>query len=209
MRRPPRVPEGKWGTQIVFWAPVIKTVENENGEQEEDRFFFMRTLHGLQRRSSRRVSITCEQVSLTPARPLVIDYQPAEEAVEAICWAWAQPAIRRGQGVLLSQSGLRSGSTEGNLRVSRRVLRNRLPRTGHCTEHESRLNWTRKEKENTYALGELDRRDWAACFVCRELGVPASDDLTNHIAYLGNWLQAMKNDSRFIFMAIGTSQQSR
>ena len=37
------VPEGKWGTQIVFWAPVVKTVENENGEQEEDRFFFMRT----------------------------------------------------------------------------------------------------------------------------------------------------------------------
>ena len=43
MRRPADVPEGKWGTQIVFWAPVVKTIENENGEQEEDRFFFMRT----------------------------------------------------------------------------------------------------------------------------------------------------------------------
>ena len=45
--------------------------------------------------------------------------------------------------------------------------------------------------------------------VSRELGVPASDDLTNHVAYLKSWLQAMKNDSRFIIMAIGTSQQSR
>jgi antirestriction protein ArdC len=31
--------------------------------------------------------------------------------------------------------------------------------------------------------------------------VPASDDLSNHIAYLGNWLQAMRSDPRFIFMA--------
>ena len=35
----------------------------------------------------------------------------------------------------------------------------------------------------------------------RELGVPASDDLTNHVAYLKSWLQAMRNDPRFIFVA--------
>ena len=43
MSRPSHVPPGKWGTKIVFWAPVVKTVENENGEDEEERFFFMRT----------------------------------------------------------------------------------------------------------------------------------------------------------------------
>ena len=64
----------------------------------------------------------------------------------------------------------------------------------------SRLNWSRKEKENTYALGELVA-EIGSCYVCRELGVPATDDMTNHIAYLANWLQAMKNDPRFIFMA--------
>jgi len=42
--------------------------------------------------------------------------------------------------------------------------------------------------------------------LCRELGVPASDDM-NHIAYVGNWLQAMRNDPRFIF--IGSAQASR
>ena len=70
----------------------------------------------------------------------------------------------------------------------------------HATEHESRLNWSRKDKDKTYAFGELIA-ELGGVFVCRELGVPASDDLTNHIAYLGNWLQAMKNDSRFIIMA--------
>ena len=78
----------------------------------------------------------------------------------------------------------------------------------HATEHESRLNWSRKDKDKTYALGELIA-ELGGVFVCRELGVPASDDLTNHIAYLGNWLQAMKNDSRFIIMASAQAEQSR
>ena len=65
---------------------------------------------------------------------------------------------------------------------------------------ESRLNWSRKEKENTYALGELVA-EIGSCFLCRELGVPASENLENHIAYVGNWLQAMRSDPRFIFTA--------
>ena len=41
----------------------------------------------------------------------------------------------------------------------------------------------------------------AAHFLSRELGVPASEDMSNHVAYLANWLQAMKSDTRFIFTA--------
>jgi antirestriction protein ArdC len=77
----------------------------------------------------------------------------------------------------------------------------------HWSEHPTRLNWSRKEKENTYALGELIA-EIGSCYLCRELGVPASDDMTNHIAYLGNWLQAMKNDPRFIFVASGLASKS-
>ena len=70
----------------------------------------------------------------------------------------------------------------------------------HATEHPSRLDWSRKEKENTYALGELVA-EIGACYLARELGVPASENLTNHVAYLANWLKAMKDDPRFIFTA--------
>ena len=62
------------------------------------------------------------------------------------------------------------------------------------------MNWSREERENTYALGELVA-EIGSCFLCRELGVPASENLENHIAYVGSWLQAMRNDPRFIFMA--------
>jgi antirestriction protein ArdC len=76
----------------------------------------------------------------------------------------------------------------------------------HATEHPSRLDWSRNEKENSYAMGELVA-EIGACYLARELGVPASENLTNHVAYLANWLKAMKSDPRFIFTA--SAQASR
>ncbi len=69
----------------------------------------------------------------------------------------------------------------------------------HATEHPSRLDWCRKDREKAYALGELIA-ELGGVYVCRDLGVP-SDSLDNHTAYLASWLKAMKNDPRFIFVA--------
>ena len=46
MRRPPHVPEGQWGCQICFWTPVTKTVQTQEGDEEEDRFFRVAKLTG-------------------------------------------------------------------------------------------------------------------------------------------------------------------
>ena len=140
---------------------------------------------------------------------LVIDYQPAEEAVEA--------KLRDATSEFVSAGARRFTLPLRTMCRSRRRRPSSLSEstTGPSStnsftprEHESRLNWSRKDKDKTYAFGELIA-ELGGVFVCRELGVPASDDLTNHIAYLGNWLQAMKNDSRFIIMAMCTGQQSR
>jgi antirestriction protein ArdC len=69
----------------------------------------------------------------------------------------------------------------------------------HATEHASRLDWSRKDREHAYPIGELIA-EIGGVYVCRELGVP-SDNLDNHTAYLASWLSAMKSDPRFIFMA--------
>jgi antirestriction protein ArdC len=60
---------------------------------------------------------------------------------------------------------------------------------------EYRLGW-----KGTYAEGEL-RAEIGACYALAELNVPQSDDLSNHHAYLENWLAALRNDPRFIFVA--------
>jgi antirestriction protein ArdC len=200
MRRPSHVPEGKWGTSIVFWAPVVKTVKNENGEEEEDRFFFMRTytvfnvdqVEGLDHLRAGR----CDTGEST-----VIDYEPAEQALEASVL---------GMGLSLRYAGDKAFYCPNQDYVQippkatfdclREYYGTVFHEMVHATEHESRLNWSRKDKDKTYALGELIA-ELGGVFVCRELGVPASDDLTNHVSYLKSWLQAMKNDSRFIIMA--------
>ena len=76
--------------------PVIKTVENENGEEEEDRFFFLRTYTVFY---VDQVEGTLDHLRAGQAdtgEPL-IDYQPAEDAIEA---TGATQPLRWGQGVL-------------------------------------------------------------------------------------------------------------
>jgi len=77
----------------------------------------------------------------------------------------------------------------------------------HATEHPSRLDWSRIGRDLAYPLGELIA-ELGGVFACRELGVPASEDLTNHTAYLASWLRAMKSDPRFIFMASAQASKS-
>ena len=64
-----------------------------------------------------------------------------------------------------------------------------------CHFTEWRTGWT-----GSYAEGEL-RAEIGACFLASALGIPNSDDLTNHAAYIQNWLQALENDPKFIFRA--------
>jgi antirestriction protein ArdC len=197
--RPDHVPPGRWGTQIVFWSPVTKKVENENGDLEDDRFFVLRLytvfnvdqILGLDHLKANQ-SDTNETS--------VIDYQPAEDALEA---------ARLGMGISLRYGGGRAfySPAQDFIQLPERTTfespdefyATAFHEMTHATEHPSRLDWSRKDRDHAYALGELIA-ELGGVFVCRELGVP-SDDLTNHTAYLANWLTAMKNDSRFIFMA--------
>jgi hypothetical protein len=92
------VPPGKWGTHIVFWRPVTKTVRGEDGTDEEDRFFVLRLytvfnvdqVEGLDHLRAGQLD-----AAETPA----VDYRPAEEAVEA---------ARVGMGVRLVYGGGRA-----------------------------------------------------------------------------------------------------
>jgi antirestriction protein ArdC len=198
MKRPPNVPEGKWGTQIVFWSPVTKTVQNDLGDEEEDRFFILRLytvfnvdqVEGLDHLRTGQPDTT---------EPLAIDYQPADEALEA---------ARIGMGINIRYGGGKAfySPVHDFIQMPPRATFESVNEFYGTVLHElchwsePRLNWSSKEKENTYALGELVA-EIGSCYLCRELGVPACDDMTNHVAYLGNWLQAMRNDPRFIFMA--------
>ena len=42
-KRPDDVEPGHWGASVVLYRPFTKTVENDNGQQEEQEFIMMRT----------------------------------------------------------------------------------------------------------------------------------------------------------------------
>jgi antirestriction protein ArdC len=199
MPRPDHVPPGKWGTQIVFWSPITKMQQNENGEDEEDKFFVLRLysvfnvdqVTGLDHLRAGQPDTT---------EPIVIDHQPAEEAMEA---------ARLGMGITIRYGGGKAfySPTQDYIQMPDRATFESpdefyatvFHEMTHATEHTSRLDWSRKDREHAYALGELIA-EIGGVYVCRELGVP-SDNLDNHTAYVASWLRAMKSDPRFIFMA--------
>ena len=69
-----------------------------------------------------------------------------------------------------------------------------------CFHELSHWSESRTEWKGDYAEGEL-RAEIAAAYMLTELGVPQSEDLSNHHAYLKSWLQALRNDNRYIFKA--------
>jgi antirestriction protein ArdC len=71
-----------------------------------------------------------------------------------------------------------------------------------CHFTEWRTGWT-----GSYAAGEL-RAEMGACFLATALGVPNSDDLTNHTAYIASWLQALESDPKFIFRAAAEASKA-
>ena len=58
-----------------------------------------------------------------------------------------------------------------------------------------------------YAEGEL-RAEVGACFLANALGLPNSDDLTNHESYIGHWLQALESDPKYIFRASAAASKA-
>ena len=70
----------------------------------------------------------------------------------------------------------------------------------HWTEH--RMNWT-----GSYSEGEL-RAEMASVFLMAALNIPDSNDLENHTAYLGSWLETLENDHKFLFRAAAAASKS-
>ncbi len=199
MARPSHVPPGRWGTQIVFWSPVTKAMTNDRGEDEEDRFFVMRTftIFNVDQVQGDHLDHLRAGHGGDDTTGRVIDYEPAEAAIAAT----GIDVHHGGTRAFYSPSGdyvqvpPKASFTEPD-----EYYETIFHELVHATEHPTRLHWSRKEADNTYAMGELVA-EIGACYLARELGVPASENLANHVAYLANWLKAMRDDPRFIFTA--------
>lgn len=203
--RPSHVPPGRWGTQIVFCRPISKTEKTPDGEEKDKTFFFLRTytvfnLDQVEGKSLDR--LRAGNAPLTVADT----HARHEEAERVISATWAD--IRHGGDracYRFKEDYIQMPERE-RFETSESYYETLLHELTHWTEHPSRLNWNRAEKENTYALGELVA-ELGACYLMGEVGLPLADTWKNSASYLQSWLKAMNGDPRFIFRA--TAQASR
>lgn len=79
---------------------------------------------------------------------------------------------------------------------------------GHWTGHESRLDRDMGKKFGSadYALEELVA-EFTAAFLSIETGV-SQEVRKDHLAYLKNWLSALKDDPKFLFDAAGAASKA-
>lgn len=205
-RRPDDVPGGQWGSTVVFWSPISKTVQVEDGTEEEDKFFVMKTF----------VVFNVDQVdgdfdhlragAILPGDETIdIDYQPAQDVIDA-----TNIDIRHGgDRAFYSPVGdYIQLPPKASFKTQAGYWETVFHEAIHATEHPSRLNWSRKIKDNSYEMGELIA-ELGACYLGREVGIPAAEEhMDSHVGYLANWLKAMKGDPSFIFTAAAQASKA-
>ena len=79
----------------------------------------------------------------------------------------------------------------------------------HLSGHSSRLNRLQHSRfgDQRYAFEELVA-ELGTSFILSALGIPQSDDMQNHKAYLASWMSALNKDSRFIFQAASCASKA-
>lgn len=204
MKRPEHVRRGTWGTNIVFCKQFTKRTDENTEEEDNKTFLTLRTFTVFNADQVTGGDIERFRVGSTPIVASEIEgrFQEAERVVAA------------------TGAEIRFGGSRAYCSLDQDYIQ--MPPKSqfavpdfwdtlfhemtHWTEHPSRLNWDRKIPEHTYALGEVIA-ELGSCFLAGELGLPLNETLENHAAYLKDWLQQMKADSRWIFRA--TAQASR
>jgi antirestriction protein ArdC len=149
MKRPADVPPGKWGTSIIYWKRLTKTVRDDNGDDEEQRFFFCRmyTVFNIDQVSGDHLDHLRVGNAPLDTNEVQARYEKADEAIAAT-------------GTTILQGGNRAyyDPHEDTITVPHRhqftdgeYVKTLAHELSHWTEHSSRLNCDRSKPENSTA----------------------------------------------------------
>jgi antirestriction protein ArdC len=203
-KRPSHIPSGQFGCQIVFARPFTKKVKDKDtGEETEDTFHMLKFYTVF---SADQVEGADEyRVQAEPGNAVVPDFEPAEELVQAsgadIRYQASDRAFYRRPTPEASWPDHSDGDYIVMPMKSQFHSQADLYATlMHELSHHSEIRVGYDHKKYGYAMTELVA-EIAGCLLCQELQVPQSDDLSNHVSYLKNWLSSMKGDPSFIFKA--------
>ncbi len=193
LHRPDHIKPGEWGCGIIYYAPIKKTKEDpKTGEEIEIEFAMLKQYSVF----------NAEQVELPDHLRHLIDVEPETKNDEFCDYEPAETAIQA------TKADIRFGGNKCYYSLNTDHIQ-MVPKHRFETEKEyystvlhELSHWSEKRCEwnGNYAEGEL-RAEIAAAFMCSELQIPQSEDLSNTQAYLASWLKSLQSDPRFIFKA--------
>ncbi len=194
-RRPDDVLPGQWGATLAVYIPITQKAEDpEEDEDEEETFWILKKFTVF---NANQVSGAAAEQFQAVGQPdtdrhAEPDYEPAETLIQA-----TRADIRHGGNrAFYSLAGDFICLPPKLSFIGGAYYPTALHELAHWSE--CRVGWERKN--DSYAMGELIA-EMASCFLATELGVPNSESLENHAAYVKNWLAAMKDDANYIFKA--------
>lgn len=204
-KRPADCKPGHWGTQIVFYKQVKKT-KIENGEEKKETFPVLRTytVFNVDQVDGGRINHLRASTE-TEAEPFYPDYAAAREAIAAtgadIRFGGDRAFYARpvGEWPNHHDGDFIQMPHPGQFVAPKEFISTSFHELVHWTE--VRLGWT-----GSYAMGELIA-EIGACYAAAQLGIPCSDDLSNHTSYLASWLKALESEPKAILKA--ASQASK
>lgn len=200
-----RVRKGERSTQIVYWREVERVVATTAGGVDViDTFPLLKTytvFNVAQSVGLERFEARCR------ADAPFADFAPAEAVIAA------------------TGADIRHGGDRAFYNPDRDYIRLPPPEafesrasyygtlaheachwTGHATRLD-RLTTNARFGSTSYAREELVA-EIGGCLLSAEVGVPQSDDLSNHAAYLNSWLSVLGRDPTAIFTAAGQASRA-
>lgn len=192
------VKKGEKAINVVFYKPLKKVVRDDNGKERLETFPLLKTFPVFSIHQ-----VAGEVVETFFKRPTGPSLFGDDQAEFHRVVAATKADIRYG-GSLAAYHRLPADFIQmppqhsfDSFAAYAETLAHEL---AHWSEH--RLEWT-----GNYAEGEL-RAELSAIFTVAALDIPESNDLKNHAAYIGSWLEALENDPKFIFRASAAASKA-
>ncbi|WP_417385721.1 ArdC family protein [Gimesia sp.] len=210
MRRPNHIPSGQWGCRVTLFKLVEKEETDEiTGEVTEETFPVLRayTVFNVDQVFGKHLDYLRADAG-EPDDSGFNDYAPAEDVIQSTNARIKYLDLDRAYYNFLDDEIVCPPKYQ--FQSEKAYYSTMLHELSHWTGHESRLNRLKKILRfgnKNYAEEELVA-ELSTCFLLAHLGVPQSEDRTNHVAYLKSWIKRLKNDNRFIFRAASAANKA-
>lgn len=197
-----KIKKGEKGTVIVYWQSKERVMENNSGEEETKKGFFLRysTIFNLEQTEGIQWEVIGKGKTTTTAEAIMSSYKNAPEIIFEDDRAYYSPL----RDIVNLPKKQKFVSHEEYFCTAFHEL-------VHSTGHVSRLDRAELCNINFFGDHSYSREELVAeigaAFLCHEAGI-LNVTMANSEAYIAGWARALGNDPKMIMEASGNARKA-